>query len=132
MAPQYVQGGIFGGLDFQPLEGPQAPWGTTPATQPSISPVPGLPGSTLFTGPSSTGSAAQPSGVFPTGAPQGQVTPSAASSPPSASAGTSSAASGFLGLPSDWFYRAIVIILGFIFVALGLRMFGVSVPGARE
>lgn len=132
---EYVQGGMFGGMTSAPLDfNPQ--FGSTPAT-PSITPVPNLPGSTPFSErwPSSSGSAlgggtvAAPNGALP-----GMPLPSATSSPP---AGTPSAgggqATGFLGLPSDWFFRAVLIILGMIFVAVGLHMFAPSiVPDVRK
>jgi hypothetical protein len=36
-------------------------------------------------------------------------------------------------LPSDWFFRAVLIILGMIFVAVGLHMFAPSiVPDVRK
>lgn len=45
--------------------------------------------------------------------------------PPSATTGSVSATTG--GSASDWFTRAVVVILGFIFVAVGLTQFKQSV-----
>lgn len=127
--PQYVQGGMFGGMSFQPL-GWGADFGSTPAQTPAISPAPGLPGSTLNTGIQSGGSVAGGGGppVGITGATVGIPGPSTASAPAATTPAATSGSSGPFGLPVDWFPRLVLIVLGMIFVAVGLKMLAPSLP----
>ncbi|MDE2020007.1 MAG: hypothetical protein KGJ13_06715 [Patescibacteria group bacterium] len=125
-APQFVQGGAFGGLNFAPIDfNPQfGPQGANPL------PVIGPPGNITSQG-SAGGSAPN---VLPTFAPTNTVgTPSnaQATAQPSPSSGVAS------GSLADYFFRAVIVILGFIFVAIGLNMFKpglvpVPVPGLKK
>lgn len=67
-------------------------------------------------------------GGAPTGIPQaaasGGITGGA--TPPAATTGTTSGAT-----VNNWFVRAIIVILGFIFVAVGLSQFGIVQRGIR-
>lgn len=93
-------------------------WGTIPNSLPALPPIPGL--ASTPAGVKSAGGTATGGTVAATGAAQGTSgTPSNAQ--PSAS-----------GVPSgvaDYFLRGVIVVLGFIFVAVGLRMFGVPIPG---
>ena len=135
----YVQGGMFGGLTFAPIDfnptfGPQGPTvapnesslgylGTNPNLNTNIpgSTLPTnqqfqLQGSTISQGIQGATISAPASTSTPNTT---QTTPS--SNPANASAGTAGGgpAGGSL---ADYFARAIIIVLGFIFVAVGLNM----------
>lgn len=132
MADDIVQGGMFGGLNYQPL-GWDAPTGSQPAQSSGSSDwstipdyLAGLPSSfapsqtSQGTVVTSQGGATGSAGVAGTGAPAYAIgTPSnaAAGSQPAPSTGIQS---GSLG---DYFLRGVIIVLGFIFVAIGLNMF---------
>lgn len=130
---QFVQGGAFGGLNFQPVD-----WGATFGPQPA-NPVPSL-GSTFAPSQTSAGNVVTSQGasgssapnVGPTGAPINTIgTPSnaQAGAQPTPASGISS------GSIADYFIRAVIVILGFIFVAIGLNMFKpgiVPVPGLNR
>lgn len=127
----YVQGGIFGGLNFQPLG-----WGAPTGPQPA-NPLPSLPSLPQLGAPSQTtagnvvtsqGSASGLGGISapPNGAPTNAV-----GTPSNASAGAQPQSTGSSWLPDwlsqgsigDFFLRVLIVILGFIFVAIGLNMF---------
>lgn len=120
----YVQGGMFGGLTFQPL-GSDAPWGTQAAVP--FSDIPAIPQISNGFAPSQTssgnvvvssGTAAGSAGVAATGAPYSVGPVNASVTPqPQASSGVAS------GTLADYFLRGVIIVLGFIFVAIGLNMF---------
>jgi hypothetical protein len=95
---------------------------------PSVSPVPGLAGST-FTGPQSSGSAAGGTGLnVGATSPATATAPAATSQNPTTAAATAAPTSATgSGSVADYFARAVIIILGMIFVAIGLHMFA---PGA--
>lgn len=125
---QFVQGGAFGGLNFQPLD-----WGSPTGSQ-GANPLPVIGGglNTITSQGSASGSSATP--MLPTLAPTNAIgTPSNAqtTAQPQSSGGISS------GSLADYFVRAVIVILGFIFVAIGLNMFKpgivpVPVPGLRR
>lgn len=129
--PDFVQGGMFGGLNFQPIDW-NAPTGSQPAnTQPqdwtTIPAIPQLPGKTFAPSATTQGPVITSSGGTSTG---GSVSPNgspinAQGTPSNASAATQpqpgqSIQSGSL---ADYFLRGVIIVLGFIFVAIGLNMF---------
>lgn len=101
----YVQGGMFGGMTFAPLSSLPS-FGSAPAAPPSFL------GATInTTNPQiSTGIA----GTTPASS-----VPSAIATPTPAGAGASADPTSYSG----FFVRAVVVILGFIFVAVGLTMF---------
>lgn len=128
--PSQVQGGAFGGLTFQPLG-----WGspTAPAYGGSTNYLPGnnvgnsIQGTTLIT-PGANSSSSQGSGIS-TGIQGSTISaPAAVSNPNTANTNATSAAANApqpalqAGSLADYFARAIIIILGFIFVAIGLNM----------
>ena len=133
--PQFVQGGAFGGLNFQPVD-----WGATfgnqgPAALPALSSdfAPSATSSgNVVTSQGGAGSVAP--NVGPTNAPAFTIgTPSNAVAGAQAQP-ASGIASGSL---ADYFLRAVIVILGFIFVAIGLNMFKpgivpVPVPGLKK
>lgn len=127
---QFVQGGAFGGLNFQPVD-----WGAPFGSQPA-NPLPALPStfapSSTSAGPvitSQGGAGSSGPNVGGTFAPTNTIgTPSnaQATAQPQPASGLSS------GSIADYFVRAVIVILGFIFVAIGLNMFKpglVPVPG---
>lgn len=83
--------------------------GQAPVTLPNSSTLPnvGGAGSAAFQGVAGAASAAGITG---------------GSIPPAATTGTTSNTSGAL---NNWFVRAVIVILGFVFVAVGLSQFGV-------
>jgi hypothetical protein len=124
---QYVQGGAFGGLDFQPLG-----WGSPVGSQPA-STLPSLP-STFA--PSATsggnvvasqgsaggygGTSAAPTLALPgSNGAASNAAPTNAASSAQPGAGSSIAT----GSIADYFARTVIVILGFIFIAVGLNMF---------
>lgn len=104
---------------------------------PSISPLPGLPGSTLSGGIQSGGSTLGSGGSLNV-APTSQTTattPAATSTPPASTAAPAATTSSgpATGSIADYFARAVIIILGMIFVAIGLHMLAPSVvPDVRR
>lgn len=100
---------------------------------PSLNPVPGI---TSSFAPSAT---SQGTAVVSLGGPTGNAAVSATGAPTSivpsnAAAGSQPATSSGVtsGSLADYFFRGVIIILGFIFVAIGLNMFRpglVPVPG---
>lgn len=103
----YVQGGIFGGMNFAPIDF-NPTFGSTPAA-PSF----GLDdGAKAISSASTSLNNVSPASNFP-----------AATSVAAPSLGTSGASKTSGSVVADFFSRAVVIILGFIFVAVGLLMF---------
>jgi hypothetical protein len=102
---------------------------------PSVSPVPGLAGSTVNLGQVSQGSAAGGTGLnVGATSPTTAAAPAATSAPPSAAASTATPTSATgTGSVADYFARGVLIILGMIFVAIGLHMFAPGVvPDVRQ
>lgn len=124
--PQYVQGGIFGGLTSQPIDW-GAPTGSTPPnfndTFGAFPSIPQLPGS-FAPSATSKGNVVASAGGANSGAYIAPTTPQTAA-PSNAQAGAQPSPAGGVvsGSLADYFMRAVIIILGFIFVAIGLNMF---------
>lgn len=114
---QPVQGGIFGGMSFQPL-GWDAPTGSTPAATGGGLSLPDVPALPSIGG--SAGSAA--SGTIQQAATAAGITGGAV--PPAATTGSTTASTG-ASVANSWFIRGTIVILGFVFVAVGLSQFGV-------
>lgn len=105
---------MFGGLNWKPLEN-DAPFGSTPAASPfSLPDVPSLPpvGGAAKSGASAIKQAATAAGI--TG---GTIAPGATTGNPSVATGA--------GVLNSWFARGVIVVLGFVFVAVGLSQFGV-------
>src|SRR3989304_3959645 len=99
MADDIVQGGMFGGLGWKPLDN-DAPFGSRPAnTLPDMPTLPNIGGS-AGQGAANIKAAADKAGI--TG---GSIAPGATTGNPNATTGASVAA--------NYFTRAVIVILGF-------------------
>lgn len=117
--PQFVQGGIFGGLSSAPISF-NPTFGSTPATTQTAE----LPGTATTPSVGGAGSAAFqgiPGAASAAGITGGSV-------PPASTTGSTAGAGGASTL-NNWFVRAVIVILGFVFVAVGLSQFGVVQRG---
>lgn len=117
-----TQGGIFGGLNFRPIDWPDF---TTPSAVPQlpsiINSTASWPGAQTL---HSSGGASTGAAVAANGAPSYAI-----GAPSKTQVGGDTSSSGLVaGSIADYFARGVIIILGFIFVAVGLHMFGLPVP----
>lgn len=143
----FVQGGMFGGLTFAPLESnptfgpsPAATTGVDGSFQP-LNPLPTLPSNFAPSATSAGNVVASNGGLGQVSPNVGPTVPNTQGIPSNATPTTpaTSAPSGGIssGSVADYFFRAVIVILGFIFVAIGLNMFKpgivpVPVPGLRR
>lgn len=113
-----VQGGIFGGLNFQPL-GWDAPTSSQPDASSPLS-LPTLP-SLASEVPAIGGSVAQGAAGLSSAASAAGIT--GGSVAPAATTGSTTAATGAT-VAGNWFARIALGLLGLIFIAVGISQFG--------